>query len=192
MFYDTDATQQKVLGGLSLGESARTAKRAIAGFVDAKGLANLLLDWGDADGVEISPMKLQKLVFFLHADFLVKHGRALIKQEFEAWNHGPVIPSLYREFKSFKDKAIRARAQAFDPVQATNVTAECHLDDCDLKQVREFYDFYKKLSAFELSRRSHDFEGVWRQARSLFANGLNMDRRISNDMIFSLHRPIHN
>jgi uncharacterized phage-associated protein len=168
-----------------------TGKSAAAGFVDAKGLANLLLDWGDTEGVEISPMKLQKLVFFLHADFLVKHGRALIKQEFEAWNHGPVIPSLYQEFKAARDKPIRTRAQAFDPIQANTVRAECRIDGSDLQQVREFYDFYKKLSAFELSRRSHDFEGVWRQARSLFANGLNMDRRISNDMIIQMHRPIH-
>jgi uncharacterized phage-associated protein len=173
-----------------LGQTSVTPK-PLAGIADAKGFANKLLDWGDADGIEISPMKLQKLVFFLHADFLVKHGRALIKQEFEAWNHGPVIPSLYQEFKSSKDRAITTRARAFDPIRATAVKAECDLDDGDLQRVRELYDFYKKLSAFELSRRSHDFEGVWRQARSLFANGLNMDRRISNEMIVQLHRPIH-
>lgn len=174
-----------------LGDSAATAA-PVAGFVDAKALANLLLDWGDADAVQISPMKLQKLVFFLHADFLVKHGRALIKQEFEAWDHGPVIPSLYAEFKRFKNKAITTRAEAFDPLQAATITAACDLDADDLRLVRELYDFYKKLSAFELSRRSHDFDGVWRQARSLFSNGLNMSRRVSNDLIVAHHRPIHN
>jgi uncharacterized phage-associated protein len=174
-----------------LREASFTPKLSAA-LADAKGFANLLLDWGDADGIEISPMKLQKLLFFLHADFLVKYGRALIKQEFEAWNHGPVIPSLYQEFKSSKDRAITTRARAFDPIQARAVQAACHLEAGDLQRVRELYDFYKKLNAFELSRRSHDFEGVWRQARSLFSNGLNMDRRISNVMIVQLHRPIHN
>jgi uncharacterized phage-associated protein len=172
--------------------AAATVTLVTTGFLDAKGLSNLLLDWGDADGVRISPMKLQKLVFFLHADFLVKHGRALIKQEFEAWDHGPVIPSLYSEFKPFQDRAITARAKAFDALRAVTVTASYRLSASDLQCVRELYDFYKKLSAFELSRRSHDFEGVWRQARSLFANGLNMNRRISNDMILAFHRPIHN
>jgi uncharacterized phage-associated protein len=176
----------------NLGQSPATTVKGTAGFLDAKGLANLLLDWGDDDGVEISPMKLQKLVFFLHADFLVKHGRALIKQEFEAWEHGPVVPSLYAEFKRFKDKAITTRAKAFDPIQATTVTSTCRLGADDLSLVRELYDFYKKLNAIELSRRSHDFDGVWRQARSLLSNGLNMNRRVSNDMIVEHHRPIHN
>ena len=173
------------------GRSA-TLRQRNAGFVDAKGLANLLLDWGETDDVLISPMKLQKLLFFLHADFLVNHDRALIKQEFEAWNHGPVIPSLYAEFKQFKDKPITARAKAFDPITAATITASCDLGCDDLCLVRELYDFYKKLTAFELSRRSHEFDGVWRQARSLFANGLNMDRRVSNEMILAFHRPIHN
>jgi uncharacterized phage-associated protein len=162
------------------------------GIADAKGLANLLLDWAAIEDIPVSPMKLQKLVFFIHADFLVKYGQALVKQDFEAWNHGPVIHSLYSEFKSFKDRAITARARIFDAIQSATIQAQCPLDGSELKRVRELYDFYKVLSAFELSRRSHDFEGVWRQARSLFANGLNMDRRISNDMILSLHRPIHN
>jgi uncharacterized phage-associated protein len=173
------------------GQDLASDTRRSGGFVDAKALANLLLDWGDEDRVQISPMKLQKLIFFLHADFLVKHGRPLIKQEFEAWDHGPVIPTLYNEFKKFKGNPIRTRAQAFDPITASSSTAEYRLQSDDIRLVRELYDFYKRLSAFELSRRSHDFEGVWRQARSLFANGLNMDRRISNEMIVALHRPIH-
>ena len=137
-------------------------------------------------------MKLQKIVFFLHADFLVNYSRPLIKQEFEAWDHGPVIPSLYSEFKAFKGEAITGRAKAFDPIEAKTTTASCNLDLSDVQKIRELYDFYKRLSAYELSRRSHDFDGVWRQARSLFTNGLNMDRRISNEMIVAFHRPIHN
>jgi uncharacterized phage-associated protein len=61
-------------------------------------------------------MKLQKLLFFTHADFLIRTGRPLIKQEFEAWDYGPVIPSLYREFKKFKDQPITSKAKCFDPV----------------------------------------------------------------------------
>jgi uncharacterized phage-associated protein len=175
-----------------LGEQAAAAVSVpTGGAVDAKALANLLLDWGEAEGVPVSPMKLQKLLFFIHADFLVKRCHALIKQEFEAWDHGPVIPSVYAEFKRFKNEPISSRAKSFDPIQAVSTTASCKLGGSDLRLVRELYEFYKNLSAFELSRRSHDFDGVWRQARSLFANGLNMDRRVSNEMVLAFHRPIH-
>lgn len=159
--------------------------------VDAKALANQFLDWSDEVGSAISPMKLQKLLFFAHADFLARKGGPLLKQEFEAWDYGPVIPSIYSEFKRFRNAPIRSRAKSFDPVQAKSVTPECRLDSANLDLVRQMFDFYNRLSAFQLSELSHEFEGAWRQARSLFSNGQNMDRRISNEMIVRHHRPIH-
>jgi uncharacterized phage-associated protein len=159
--------------------------------VDAKGLANLFLEWADAARIPISPLKLQKLVFFAHADFLVRSGRPLVRQEFEAWDYGPVIPSLYSEFKRFRDRQITSRAMAFDPVSANSSVAECSLEPEDLLLVRSMFEYYCKLDAIHLSQLSHEFEGAWRQARALFSNGLNMDRRISNVMIVTYHRPIH-
>ena len=161
------------------------------GAVDAKGLANLFLEWAGEARAPISPLKLQKLVFFTHADFLVRTGKPLIKQEFEAWDYGPVVPSLYREFKEFKDKPITSKAKSFDPVSASSIISECELSSNDLQLVRTMFDFYSRLDAIHLSELSHEFEGAWRQARSLFSNGLNMDRRISNEMIKNYHRPIH-
>lgn len=160
--------------------------------VDAKGLANQILDWAAADQIPISPMKLQKLLFFAHADFLVRYGLPLIKQEFEAWDHGPVIPSVFHEFKEFSKTSISRRAQTFDPRTASKKVATCSLPVEQLAAVKLVYEFYKPLSATELSRMSHELEGAWRQARSMFANGLNMDRRISDEMIVNFHRAIHN
>jgi uncharacterized phage-associated protein len=161
------------------------------GLVDAKGLANQFLSWSDEAGFNVTQMKLQKLVFFAHADFIVRTGRPLIKQEFEAWDYGPVVPSLYAEFKRFKNKPITSRASSFDPVSTKTAESTCHLSLSDLQLVRQTFEFYGKLSAFQLSELSHEFDGAWRQARSLFSNGLNMDRRISNEMIVRFHRPIH-
>jgi uncharacterized phage-associated protein len=159
--------------------------------VDAKGLANLFLKWASEDGLGVSPMKLQKLVFFAHADFLVRKGRPLVKQGFEAWDYGPVIPSLYREFRRFRNQPISSPATSFDPVSATTIVPKCELDQLDGDMVKNMFDFYSRLDAIHLSRLSHEFEGAWRQARSLFSNGLNMDRRISNEMIVRHHTPIH-
>jgi uncharacterized phage-associated protein len=136
-------------------------------------------------------MKLQKLVFFTHADYLVRTGRPLLKQEFEAWDYGPVIPSLYQEFKRFGDQPITAKAMSFNPISTKAAISSCELDADDIRLIRKMFDFYSRLDAIHLSKLSHEFEGVWRQARSLFANGLNMDRRITNDMIVRHHRPIH-
>lgn len=158
--------------------------------VDAKALANLLLDWADGDGVSMSPMKLQKMIFFPHADFLAQYSVPLVKQEFEAWDYGPVIPSIYREFKVFRLEAITSRAKFFNPFDGTTSEPRCELPKIYFDTLREHYDFYKRLSATTLSDISHSYEGAWRQARSLFANGLNMDRRMSSELIIRFHKPI--
>ena len=137
-------------------------------------------------------MKLQKLIFFAHADFLIRFQKPLIKQEFEAWDHGPVIPSVFQEFKAFSKTPIVGRAASFNPITAQQERATCSLPEPEQSAVRAVYDFYKPASATELSRMSHELEGVWRHARALFANGLNMDRRISSEMILQHHRSIHN
>ena len=155
---------------------------------EVKAVANQMLDWADSDGIAVSPMKLQKLVYFNHAAFIVAKSRPLIAQSFEAWEHGPVCPSLYAEFKRFKDRAITSRAEKFDPVSATKVIPLLNLGEEDQEFVRERYDFYKKFSVIALSELSHSRAGPWRYAKSLFANGLNPNRDISNDLIRDYHR----
>lgn len=159
--------------------------------VDAKGLANLMLDWGDQEGVGISPMKLQKLLYFCHADYLVQFGKRLVRQDFEAWNYGPVIPSVYAEFKSAGSRPISSRASSFDPVTAQRRTLTCSLPHDEETRLHTLYTFYRQFTAERLSDLSHELDGPWRQARSLFSNGLNMDRRVTAEMIQRHHRLIH-
>lgn len=159
---------------------------------EAKAFANLLLEWCERDRIPVTPMKLQKLIYFCHADYLKQFSIDLIKQNFEAWEYGPVIPSIYSEFKREKDQPIKRMAEIFDPISAKRYVARCVLSPSEEESVGDLYSFYKNLSAGQLSDLSHEHGGPWRQARSLFANGLNMDRRISSDMIRRYHRLIHN
>jgi len=159
--------------------------------IDSKALANLLLDWADADGIPISPMKLQKLLYFCHADFLGQYGFGLIKQGFEAWDYGPVVPSIYKEFQQWGKRAIRSRAESFNPAEASRRESVCELPSQEQRTIRLIYERYRYRDAEELSDRSHERGGPWRHARSLFSNGLNMDRRITDEMIRNYHRLFH-
>lgn len=49
----------------------------------------------------VSPMKLQKLLYFAHGWHLALTGRPLIDETVEAWEYGPVIPSVYHAFKEY-------------------------------------------------------------------------------------------
>lgn len=49
----------------------------------------------------ISNLKLQKVLYFIQAYFLVVTGKPCFKEDIEAWNFGPVVPVAYREYKHF-------------------------------------------------------------------------------------------
>lgn len=49
----------------------------------------------------ISNLKLQKILYFIQAEFLVDFGIPCFMEHMEAWNFGPVVPVAYREYKCF-------------------------------------------------------------------------------------------
>src|ERR1700689_5397887 len=55
----------------------------------------------------LSPMKVQKLVYFAHGWYLaLTGGRPMINEPVEAWKFGPVVPSLYYELKKYGETPI--------------------------------------------------------------------------------------
>lgn len=49
----------------------------------------------------ISNLKLQKILYFVQAEFLVGTGQACFDDDIEAWTYGPVVPAVYFEYKIF-------------------------------------------------------------------------------------------
>ena len=45
------------------------------------------------------PLKLQKLLYFAQGFSYAFYDKELFNDDFEAWVHGPVIPSIYHEYK---------------------------------------------------------------------------------------------
>jgi uncharacterized phage-associated protein len=155
---------------------------------DIKALANLFLDWADQEGITVTPMKLQKLLYFCHSDYLSITKSPLIRQVFEAWDFGPVEPSIYEEFKASSKTPIKTRASQFVPAMGRRVTARVTLPSEDHLLVRRLFDIYKVASATALSDLSHEVGGAWSIARRLFEQGRNPDRRMSAKLIMRYHQ----
>jgi len=59
-------------------------------------------------GETISPLKLQKLLYYCQAWHLTIFNKCLFKEKIEAWAHGPVVPSQYARFAGiFREDAIK-------------------------------------------------------------------------------------
>lgn len=50
---------------------------------------------------EITPLALQKLLYFSQGLYLATYNKPIFKDDCEAWVHGPVYPDIYRQFKSY-------------------------------------------------------------------------------------------
>jgi uncharacterized phage-associated protein len=55
---------------------------------------------------EITPLALEKILFFSNGVNYALHGKRLIDEDSEAWQHGPVYPSVYRKYKRYGYKPI--------------------------------------------------------------------------------------
>ena len=63
-------------------------------------LANYFISCSYASNVYLDPLKLMKLVYFSYAWYLYFTNNDLFNEEIQAWKHGPVISSIFHEFKN--------------------------------------------------------------------------------------------
>ena len=64
-------------------------------------LANNFIMWGQENGVGISPLKMQKLMYLFYARHLHLWDAVPFSQCFEKWPKGPVLRDVYDALKIF-------------------------------------------------------------------------------------------
>lgn len=130
--------------------------------------ANFFLAKGAEEGVPIDPLKLQKLVYFAHGWHLAVTGEPLIDEPVQAWQYGPVIPSLYQRFKRFGSSPIAQLGYATglngDPYPPMPTDART------INVLDKVWQEYGRYTAVQLSNLSHEpgspWARVWAQGRS--------------------------
>lgn len=61
-----------------------------------------VIDYSNEKEYGISNLKLQKILYFIQAYFLIKQpSRCCFDDKIEAWDFGPVVPKAYRKYKQF-------------------------------------------------------------------------------------------
>ena len=70
-------------------------------------VANNFLKKSFTENVPITPMKLQRLVYFLYKEYLKRTNEPLFSEEFQTWTTGPVLPSLYAKFGCYGTNKIK-------------------------------------------------------------------------------------
>lgn len=140
-------------------------------------VANEFLELGEMEGIPISPMKLQKLVFFSHGWNLALYDRPLVNEQVECWEYGPVFPSLYRLVKHYGADAITGRIESGGRVPRLPLDAE----EQTRSLIKTVWDSYKQHSAIKLSNMTHIPDSPWSRRRRHYEEKL-MEVPIGTDI----------
>jgi uncharacterized phage-associated protein len=120
-----------------------------------------IADWflGQADpeaGDSISPLKLQKLVYYAQAWHYTLFNKPLFNEDIEAWRHGPAIRSLYHRFEKYT---------RIDSIDISNEQLEqISFEEDTLDLLIEVKELYGEHSGSYLEKLTHS-EEPWRIAR---------------------------
>jgi hypothetical protein len=136
-------------------------KEGGAYMISLQALCNTLLKRSFDENISISPMKLQKLLYFIYRDYYQETGKPLFAEDFEAWQYGPVLRSVYDEFKTYGASRIDSFSKtANGDVYVINERTNSNLKDI----IDSVWNKYKNLNGIELSEITHKAGGAWRKA----------------------------
>jgi uncharacterized phage-associated protein len=138
-------------------------------------LASLDLEAGDT----ISPLKLQKLLYYAQAYNLAAYEKPLFDEKIKAWMDGPVVPSIWHSYKHVpKHAAI--------PLKIGEVVMP-NFDDQTKNLLEEIQEIYGNLSGSRLRDLTHS-EAPWIKSRAGYALGERCEEEITHQSMMDFYK----
>ena len=128
------------------------------------------------------PLKLQKLLYLSQGFSYAFNDKPLFDDVIEAWVHGPVVSSVYHEYKFYK----------YNPI---SITYELEKFDKDTEFVLNYVkDNFSKYDSKFLEEMTHNQE-PWMMSREGLDPDERSDKTISNSSIVNyftsyIHQPL--
>ena len=118
-------------------------------MVEILALANLVIE---RNSFKISNLRLQKLLYYVYGIMVAVDDDLIINEYPEAWEYGPVFPTVYHTYKHF----------GIDKITSTDGTP-AYYSDLSISAVNAVVEGFGPLKDFEIVARTHQPRGPWRQ-----------------------------
>jgi len=115
-------------------------------------------------GYTLSNLKLQKLLYLADMAYTGTKGERLVSEDFEAWDYGPVLPSVYHMCKYRGSKPITEAAFLF--------ADDLDEDSPEADMLRKVWQVLKDKSPGELVQNTHWCKGAWHKRYVPGAHGI--------------------
>jgi len=106
----------------------------------------------------ITQLQVQKMVYFAHGYHLAMYNEPLVIDIFQAWQFGPVIPTIYEAYKAFGSDKIEDLTQVrFAPnkVEIDSISARAK------ETIEATWEITKEVPAAKLSMWTHKQGSPW-------------------------------
>ena len=130
----------------------------------------------------ITNLKLQKLVYYTQAWFYAYCKNPMFKEDFQAWVHGPVIPTLYDKYKGFSWHPIIRD----DLGEGSLAKIKTTFGVAAAKVLDDVVNQYFPLSGFELEQLTHN-EDPWKIARGSMTPFEKSSNEITSELIIAYY-----
>lgn len=120
-----------------------------------------VINYSNEKDYGISNLKLQKILYFIQAFFLVSTPEQCFEERIEAWDFGPVVPEAYREYKQFGSGDIPSVSYIInfdkDDIWESKVTKynDNILSEEDKSRIESVVDKFADYSATDLVSITH-------------------------------------
>jgi uncharacterized phage-associated protein len=132
---------------------------------DTMAVANFFIQTAKNHGKPVTHMKLQKMLYFAHGWYLAMFDQPLLDEQVEAWKYGPVIPSVYHEFKACGGDPIKHCATTMilnsDGHGFSFREPELEAEQEELDVLNEVWDAYGGFTGIQLSDMTHRDNTPW-------------------------------
>ena len=134
----------------------------------AMAIANEFLKRALADGVSLTNMHVQKLVYIAHGWNLAVNNEPLIDEPFLAWDYGPVARSLFDAMRPYGAGRIPRLLRKGDDtpnIQSDDGdTVFANLTGREADAIDQIWREFKNFKAFQLSELTHKPGSPWSSA----------------------------
>ena len=149
--------------------------------------ANEIADWilsrfNIESGDTVSPLKLQKLLYYCQAWHYTIFNEPLFDEGIQAWAHGPVVPSQYKRFAN-----IPRYANIDISTIELNVPNLCINSE---ELLEEVMDIYGEHTAYYLEQLTHR-ERPWVETRGDLPEYAASDSVISLDLMYEYYNSVN-
>lgn len=129
-------------------------------------IAKYVVDYSFDRKKTVSNLRLQKILYFIQAEFLVSKNIPCFFEDIYAWSLGPVVPEVYREYKIFGSASIPSKG-------TKDVYYEIMQSDKDL--INEMVDQCNEYSTSMLVQFTHEHDPWIRAFKSPVSQKISLD-----------------